>query len=296
MSITDPAEARKSTAILLRMRSLLTLTAIAGGLYVLLAIALYLFQERMIFLRGVPGRDLEATPRLLGLDYRDVRLETADNVALHGWYVPADERRGVLLFLHGNAGNISHRLDSIAIFNSLGLDVLIIDYRGYGRSQGKPSEQGVYLDAEAAWRYLVEDRSEDPATILVFGRSMGGAIAAWLSSRHEAAGLIIESCFTSALDMAQQLYPFMPVRLLARIRFPAAEFVARSRNPVLVVHSSHDEIIPFAMGQSLFATAPEPKRFLAISGDHNSGFLIDRDRYHAGLAGFISESLGEDAP
>jgi fermentation-respiration switch protein FrsA (DUF1100 family) len=286
----------RSVAILLVVRVLFVLLSIGGGIYLLLALVLYLAQERMLFLPQVPGRAIEATPGLLGFEYSDVLLRTADNVSLHGWYVPAPERRGVLLFLHGNAGNISHRLDSIAIFRSLGLDTLIIDYRGYGRSEGKASERGVYLDAEAAWHHLVGERQEDPARIVIFGRSMGGAVAAWLSTRYRAAGVIIESCFTSAVDLAEQLYPFMPVRSLARIEFPAGEYVALSRNPVLVVHSRDDEIIPFTMGQALFAAAPEPRALLQISGDHNGGFLTDRDRYRSGLLGFIAEHLPESAP
>lgn len=270
---------------------LVVLLSVGGCIYLLLGVVLYLAQERMLFLPQVPGRAIEATPRLLGLEYSDVLLRTADGLSLHGWYVPAEKRRGVLLFLHGNAGNISHRLDSIAIFHSLDLDTLIIDYRGYGQSEGKASEQGIYLDAEAAWQYLVADRQEDPARIVVFGRSMGGAAAAWLSSRYAAAGTIIESCFTSAVDMGTELYPFLPVRLLARVRFPVAEFIAGSTNPVLIVHSRDDEIIPFGMGRALFAAAPEPKRFLEISGDHNGGFLIDHARYRSGLAGFLAEYL-----
>ena len=141
------------------MRGFLTLLIAAASFYVLLALMLFLFQDRMVFLSNLPGRALTATPQDAGFDYEDVTLETSDGLKLHGWYVPAAQARGVVLFLHGNAGNISHRLDSIAIFRQLGLDTLIIDYRGYGQSQGKPSERGTYLDAEAAWHYLVNHRA-----------------------------------------------------------------------------------------------------------------------------------------
>jgi hypothetical protein len=191
-----------------------TLVVTAISFYVLLGVMLFFMQERMVFLARMPGRQLEATPRDAGFDYVDVNFETADGLSLHGWYVYAHNPRGTILFLHGNAGNISHRLDSIAIFHELGLDTFIIDYRGYGQSEGKPSEEGTYRDAEAAWQYLVTQRGKDPERIIMFGRSIGGAVAAWLATKHKPAALIVESSFTSAVDMAAQLYPFMPVRLI----------------------------------------------------------------------------------
>ncbi|NIV18470.1 MAG: alpha/beta fold hydrolase [Woeseiaceae bacterium] len=245
----------------------------------------------MVFLAGLPGRALEATPRDMGFDFDDVRLETADGVSLHGWYVHVPESRGTVLFLHGNAGNISHRLDSIAIFRDLGFDVFIIDYRGYGQSEGKPSEEGTYRDAEAAWQYLVDERSDDPARIVIFGRSIGGGVAAWLAARHRAAALILESSFTSAIDMAAHLYPFMPVRLISRLKYPVVDYVAGVECPVLIVHSRDDEIIPFFMGKALYEAAPTPKTFLELRGDHNMGFLLSLDRYREGLETFITDHV-----
>jgi len=273
------------------MRTIAALIAIATGCYVLLGVLLYFMQERMVFLASLPGRELEATPRDAGFDYVDVNFETADGLSLHGWYVYAHNPRGTVLFLHGNAGNISHRLDSIAIFHELGLDTFIIDYRGYGQSEGKPSEEGTYRDAEAAWQYLVTQRGKDPERIIMFGRSIGGAVAAWLATKHKPAALIVESSFTSAVDMAAQLYPFMPVRLISRLRYPVIDFVTRIMSPILIVHSRDDEIIPFAMGKALYEAAPEPKAFLELAGDHNNGFLLSRDRYRPKLAEFIWEHL-----
>ena len=140
------------------MRTLLVFLAFAAVLYVGLALMLYLLQERMVFLPHLPGRALDATPQAIGLDYEDTFIDTADGERLHGWWVPAADARGALLFFHGNAGNISHRLDSIAIFNRLGLDVLIVDYRGYGQSTGNPSEAGTYRDARAAWDWPTTTR------------------------------------------------------------------------------------------------------------------------------------------
>ncbi len=271
-----------------RVRILLTTLAIAGGGYLLLCLLLYLLQERMLFLSGIPGRTLEATPQLLGFAYDDVTIETADGVPIHGWYVRADDPRGTILFLHGNAGNISHRLDSIAIFNELGFDTFIFDYRCYGQSGGSTSEEGTYVDAESAWLYLVEQRGVAPHDIVIFGRSLGGAIASWLAARYDAGGVIVESSFTSAADMAASLYPFLPARYLVRLKYPADEYITHARSPVLVVHSRDDEIIPFHMGEALYEAAPEPKELLELSGDHNTGFIMNRVRYTEGLSRFLS--------
>ena len=275
------------------MRTIASLIAIVLTAYVLLGVVLFFMQEKMVFLAGLPGRALEATPRDVGFEFDDVHLETADGVLLHGWYVHAPGARGTVLFLHGNAGNISHRLDSIAIFRELGFDTFIIDYRGYGQSEGRPGEEGMYRDAEAAWRYLVDERGKDPDKIVIFGRSIGGAVAAWLAARRKAAALIIESSFTSAVDMAARLYPFMPVRLISRLEFSVKEHVARAGSPVLIVHSRDDEIIPFAMGEALYEAAKAPKAFLELSGDHNMGFIISLDRYREGLGKFLMDHLAD---
>ncbi len=278
------------------MKTLISLLSIAASIYVLLALALYLLQGKMVFLSGLPGRALTATPGDIGLEYEDVSLTTSDNERLHGWYVPATDRRGVVLFFHGNAGNISHRLDSIGIFHQLGLDTLIIDYRGYGQSTGKTNEQGTYLDAQAAWSYLVDERGIPADRIIIFGRSLGGAVGAWLGAQPEMkngpAAVIIESSFTSGVDMARQLYPFLPAQLITRLRYPAVEYASRLECPVLVVHSRDDEIIPFEMGQSIYAAVKQRKSFLELRGDHNNGFYISRHDYVTGLDGFIESVLG----
>jgi fermentation-respiration switch protein FrsA (DUF1100 family) len=274
------------------MRTLISLLSVAASIYALLALTVYLLQGKMVFLSDLPGRALTATPDDIGLEYENVSLPTSDDERLHGWYVPATDRRGVVLFFHGNAGNISHRLDSIEIFHQLGLDTLIIDYRGYGESTGKTNEQGTYLDAEAAWSYLVNDRGVPADRIIVFGRSLGGAIGAWLGAQHTPAAVIIESSFTSGVDMARRLYPFLPVHLITRLRYPVAEYASRLDCPVLVVHSRNDEIIPFEMGQSIYAAVKQRKSFLELRGDHNNGFFISRHDYIAGLNSFIESVLG----
>ena len=275
------------------MRTLMNILVMAASVYIVLVLLLYLFQGRMVFLADLPGRELDASPRDIGLDYQDVALTTSDNEHLHGWFIPAAESIGVALFFHGNAGNISHRLDSIRIFNQLNLDTLIIDYRGYGQSTGKTSERGTYLDAQAAWDYLVNNRGVPANRIVIFGRSLGGAIGAWLGVQHTPAALIIESSFSSGEDMARRFYPFLPARLVTRLKYPVIEYASRLNCPVLVVHSRHDEIIPFSMGQSIYAAVRQPKEILELRGDHNNGFLISAEHYIAGLNDFLRSHLGE---
>ncbi len=273
------------------MRPLFTLLQLLVGIYVLLAAVLYLMQNKMVFLANMPGRTLTATPQDAGFDYQDVSITTSSGIRLHGWFIPAEQAKATVLFLHGNAGNISHRLDSIDILRELGLNTFIIDYSGYGQSEGKPSEQGTYLDAQAAWEYLVNTRGIAPDNIVIFGRSLGGAVASWLAAKTTPGAVILESCFTSALDMAHRLYPFLPVRLVIRLKYRVKDNVEQLSSPLLVVHSRQDEIIPFDMGQAVFAAAPEPKEMLVLTGNHNGGFLMNRNQYLAALGNFLEEHL-----
>jgi len=271
---------------------LVSFLTIATSIYIVLVTLLYLFQDRMVFLPNLPDRALIATPADIGLHYEDVSLATSDDETLHGWYIPVTNPRGVLLFFHGNAGNISHRLDSVKIFNDLGLDTLIIDYRGYGQSTGQASEQGTYLDAQTAWDYLVDNRGIPAERIIIFGRSLGGAIGAWLGTQRTSAAVIIESSFSSGVDMAHRLYPFLPARLITRLQYPVADYAGRLNCPVLVIHSRHDEIIPFDMGRAIYAAVKQDKRFLELKGDHNNGFLISHTDYVDGLRNFTGVILG----
>ena len=183
--------------------------------YAVLAAALFFYQPKLLYFPDMPTRQIQATPEDAGLDFDAVTLTTSDNEQLDAWFVPADPARGTLLFFHGNAGNNSHRLDSIRLFHELGLSVLIFDYRGYGQSTGRPTEKGTYRDADAAWQYLVEQRAIPPERIILFGRSLGAPIAADLATRQAAAGVILESGFTSVPDVAAKLYPWLPARWLS---------------------------------------------------------------------------------
>ncbi|HSD60725.1 MAG TPA: alpha/beta hydrolase [Burkholderiales bacterium] len=253
---------------------------------------IYVSQDRLVYFPEIGGRELAVNPGSVGLPFEDVSLATSDGETLHGWFVPAKAPRGAVLFCHGNAGNISHRLDSLLMFYRMGYSVLIYDYRGYGRSTGRPTEQGTYLDAEAAWVYLTETRGFAPQRIAVFGESLGGAVAAWLAARHPPGALVLASTFTSVPDMGAAVYPFLPVRLLARIRYDARDSVGRVPAPVFVAHSPEDEIVPFAQGQALFAAAGEPKQFLELAGGHNDGFIFVREAWVRALAQFLDSHLG----
>jgi fermentation-respiration switch protein FrsA (DUF1100 family) len=267
---------------------LLSIISITAAVLVLLSAILYIFQPNFVYFPSAP---LVTTPKLIALDYEDVAIKTKDGIRLHGWYLPHEAPRATLLFLHGNGGNISHRLDSLAIFHALGLSVLIIDYRGYGQSEGTTSEQGTYLDAEAAWNYLINVKQLTGNNIIIFGRSMGGAVATWLASQQNPRAIILESTFTSVTDMGKHYYPFLPATLLTRIKYDSLGRIASIDQPILFIHSPSDEIVPYALGRTLFNAATEPKEFMVIRGTHNEGFLISGDEYINGLDRFITDVI-----
>ena len=260
---------------------------LAALMYGALCVFLYFMQARLLYYPSIPSRKLTASPVDIGLQYESVSITTRDGITIHGWFVPAQQPQGTLLFFHGNAGNISHRLDSLQIFHDLGLSTFIIDYRGYGRSQGSVSEQGTYLDAEAAWKYLVETRKIPAPEIVVFGRSLGGALAAYIAAGHRPGALILESAFTSVPDMAARLYPFFPVRLLSRFQYDTEKMLRSAAGPVLIIHSRDDEIIPFDTGLQLYESAGHLRELLAIRGGHNDGFMSSGSAYKEGIRSFI---------
>jgi len=251
----------------------------------------YFMQSRLIFYPNIPGRALVATPEDIGLPYENIEFVTEDNIRLHGWYIANQQAKGSLLFFHGNAGNISHRLDSIKIFHRLQLNVFIIDYRGYGQSEGKTTEKGTYLDAQAAWNYLINTRGISEKQIIIFGRSLGASIASWLASKHAPAALIIESGFSSVPSMGQRLYPFLPIRWLAHYKYNTKHYVKNVSRPVLVAHSRYDDIIPYEEGREIFLAAAQPKQFLEMRGGHNDGFIVSGSAYINGLQLFINKNL-----
>jgi hypothetical protein len=257
----------------------------------------FAFQDQLLF---QPSSRLLATPDDAGMNYETVHLDTEDGETLHGWWIPApDVSRGTssgpgaktLLFFHGNAGNISGRLESVQQFHRLGLNVLIVDYRGYGQSTGSPSEQGIYKDAEACWQHLTEARGIAPKDIVVFGRSMGGGPATWLASSHKPGAVILESVFTNVPDIGAHHYSFLPVRALATNQFDNESRMAEIDAPKLHIHSREDRVVPFKLGRRVFEAASEPKQFLEIEGGHNDGFLLSVDEYLRTIDDFLSTHL-----
>ena len=238
-----------------------------------------------------PQGDIAVTPAAARLAYDDVTVTTEDGEKLSVWWIPAvSPARGAVLLLHGNAGNISHRIEYAIMFRQMGYGTLLVDYRGYGRSSGKPSEQGTYKDAEAAWRWLTGTRGVPERDIVVFGESLGGAVAAWLAERHTPRALVLASTFTSAVDLGAEIYKFLPVRLISRLRYDTLSRMAHVRAPVLVIHSPADDIIPYSHGQRLYAAAREPKAFLEVSGGHNDGFVFTRPEWVEALRKFLERT------
>lgn len=269
-------------------RMLVSAISIVVSVIVLLSLLLYFLQDRIIY---YPTRELVSTPAAINLDYDDVTIPTSNGNTLHGWYVPHPAPRGYLLFFHGNGGNISHRLDSLDIFHRLGLATLIIDYQGYGQSTGMPSEQATYDDALAAHDYLVRKKAVEANDIVYFGRSLGGAVAAWLAEQYPPRALILESTFTSVTDMGKRLYPFLPISLLTRHRYATSDRIEDLHVPLLILHSPDDEIIPYEFGRQLYELANEPKTFVELKGGHNDGFMVSGGHYLRALDRFLTANL-----
>ena len=239
-------------------------------------------ERRFIFF---PQSLVERTPADLGLAYENVYFETRDGRKLNGWFVPAPQSGAAsdmgnsdvtLLWFHGNAGNMGHRVDDLALFHHLlGVNVFIIDYRGYGRSQGKPSEKGVYRDSRAALAYLTSREDIDSDRIVYFGRSLGAAVAVELALYRNPSGMVIFSPFASLADMGRALYPFSPLRLVAGKRFDSLSRLKQYRGPLLVIHGEKDEIIPISQGRKLYEAANPPRDFHTIAGAYHNDALGD---------------------
>ena len=238
-----------------------------------------------------PVRKIHLTPKEIGLEFEDVYFFSSDGVKLNGWYIPAREARATVLFCHGNAGNISHRIDVIYLFYKLGLSVFIFDYRGYGRSQGKPTEEGLYLDAQAAYKYLIEKQNLKEESIVVYGKSIGANVAVELCSKIKTAALISESAFTSALEMGKKLFPFLPLKWLISIKFDALSKIKNITVPKLIIHSEDDKIIPFRHGRKLFEAAPEPKEFYPMRGGHNEALFLAKEDFVNKIDLFLQKHL-----
>jgi uncharacterized protein len=258
--------------------------AIAVAIGAGLAILSHFYQRRIMY---QPSPTIRATPRESGLPYEDVTFRTEDGLTLAGWYVPAQNAPGTIIFFHGNGGNIGHYASQVRIMHDIGWNVLLFDYRGYGASEGLPTEEGTYLDAAAAREYILSRHDQPPGEPVLLGRSMGGAVASWLAEKHRPRGLILESSFTSVPDMAAALFHTRLAGALSQYQYDTLERMGSIHCPVLVIHSPDDRLIPYEQGQRLFEAAGEPKQFLEIQGGHNDGFAKSGDVYKNGLAEFL---------
>lgn len=274
----------KVRSVLLILGKLLFLVIVAIGLF---AIGLYFAQGALIF---PASRDMDRDPGVFDWDFEELRLPVMGETT-HGWYVPLENHRGVALFSHGNAGNLSGRLESIGLLRSFGLSVLAYDYGGYGYSTGKPSEARCYADVRAMWDYLTKQKGIRPEDIILFGRSLGAGPTAELAQSVQPAGVVLESAFLSVPDVAAGNPVLRWMTPLIRHRFENKNKVAAIGSPVLVIHSPDDEVIPYAHGRRLFELAREPKTFLEIRGGHNMGFVMSETVYRTGWMTFLETVL-----
>ena len=249
------------------LRLVRTLAVVLVALILVSLVVRYmLILDRMMIY--FPQRGLEATPDSVGLAYEDVYLTASDGTRIHGWHIPG-RSNVTLLWFHGNAGNISHRLDNIFIINQrLGVGVFIIDYRGYGLSEGKPSERGLYMDADAALDYLISDLGLDlERDVVLLGRSLGAGVAVEMAARHRVRRVILESGFTSVREMAESSDSKLPIALvllLFEARYDSISKIGRVESPVMILHGDRDDTVPYWMAEKLYTAANDPKTLYPI--------------------------------
>ncbi|NBC65353.1 MAG: alpha/beta fold hydrolase [Bacteroidetes bacterium] len=265
------------------------LATIAGG-YLLLLIFMYLFQSKLIFL---PSSDLVVTPSGAGLQAEDVWIDTSDGERLHGWLFPNDATEYLVVLSHGNAGNISNRIDIAKFLQETGFSVMLYDYRSYGQSSGKPSEEGLYRDIEAVVTFLKTVEGYTEQQMIMYGRSMGGAVASFAATRFNVGGLVLDSAFKNVKSMVSDLYPFVP-SFLASYEFPTEQYVQQlSGTPVMIMHSPTDTIVDISHGKALFGAANDPKTFVELRGGHNDNFHASVDIYSRYWKDFLLMIDGE---
>ncbi len=257
--------------------------------YVLLLSVVRIFEHRMIFFPDYPGR-LEGDwhPRTLAPE--DVWLTASDGTRLHAWWIPNANAKFTFLAFHGNASNIANRAPAYEFLRDIPANVLALEYRGYGHSEGKSSEAGLYLDAEAAYQYLVSTKHLDPKSIISFGQSLGTVVAAHLAAHHVVGGVVLEAPFPSACRVASKIYWFLPgLSLLVGSQFDTQSTLKQITAPILVVHCTQDPVLPFQFGQEVYNAAPSPKHFLRITGDcHEESSLIEPVQYRSALQKFLT--------
>lgn len=270
---------------------------VVAMLYVAACAYMWAMQKQIVFL---PSPIFQTTPDRLGMKFEELRIAVGggtDKAELHGWWIPSDKTDAATLFyLHGNYRNIANNLEHTLRLHNLGYNVLLVDYRGFGKSTGKPSEENAYRDAEAAWQYLLKVRNIKPSKAFIYGHSLGGSIAVDLAAHHpEAAGVITESTFTSMQAMGEIEYGFLPVRLLINQRFDTLEKIKQLKIPLLMIHGTWDKKVPVEMAKQLYAAVPQPKSLLLIEGgEHNNSGTIGWVEYRDALSDFVSKYSGSE--
>ncbi len=280
-TMDKPTSRRPFSYYVRRFPMLLALASVLA--YLCCICILYCSQRSMLF---QADRTMTLDPSVYKWDFENVTLDVDGN-STHGWFVPRDNARGAVLFSHGNGENISGSLEYIGLLRKMGFSVLAYDYGGYGKSTGEPSEVRCYADVRAMWKWLTETKKIPADKILIFGRSLGGAVACDLAAEVTPRAVVMESTFLSVPDVAAGVYPWLPVRLLASYHFASAGKIANIHAPLLVIHSPKDTMIPYAHGRKLFELANEPKTFLEIRGDHNTGVAESKEVYMAGWKAFV---------
>jgi uncharacterized protein len=276
-------------------RIVLTSLVIVSLGYIGAIVALRLAEPQLVFKPGL--RAVEPPSESFALRHTPVRISTPDSLRLGAWIVPAASRDSSgmwLLVCHGNYGNIGYgqRPEFYSYLRDVGVNLLVFDYRGFGESDGQATESGVYADARAAYDFLRDSLRVPPERIILFGHSLGSSVAIELAQHVPAAGLVVEGAFTSVVDRGAELYPFLPVRLVAASKFPSIDRVPKLKLPKLFLHSPEDRSIPYVHGQRLFDAAAEPKRFVDVKGGHIEAFTVDRGRYFGAIAEFVREVSG----
>ncbi|MCF7908506.1 MAG: alpha/beta hydrolase [Candidatus Omnitrophica bacterium] len=252
------------------------------GLGVLFLYIKYIEKKSIFF----PDKNIDLTPERFGLSFEDLYFLTSDKVRLNAWFIPHPEAAKTIILFHGNAGNNSNRLEKIALLRKLKINIFMVDYRGYGNSQGIPKEKGIYLDAQAAYGYLVNQRKINPEDIVLYGESLGGVVAVDLASTKKVAGIILEGTFSSGRDIGQIIYPFLPKTILPNI-FNSLSKISKVKAEKLFIHSKDDLIVPLELGRKLYQAASGPKKFITVSGTHNSVFIDSEKEYLRALSDFI---------
>lgn len=260
-------------------------------IYLIVLVLIFLITYiKYVEYRGLyyPAREIEFYPDTIGLKFEDIYITTEDGIKINGWFIWNPESRYTLLFCHGNAGNIGNRIDKINLLSGINLNIFIIDYRGFGKSEGRLHEKGLYLDAEASYDYLLNSRNIKQEQIIIYGESLGSAVAIDLASKRSPKALIVEGSFSSGREMAKKIYPILPGFLFSN-SFNSINKIKKIDCPKLFIHSKEDEVVPFKLAEKLYREAKLPKEFIELEGQHNDAFLNDKEKYITSIASFIDK-------